>query len=87
MTPVLRAGIKYPNVMFNMARDYAKEYRDYHGKPAQRKRRSCRNKSNKIMKPGKGKDVHHKDHNPCNMKRSNMQVISRSRNRSMNKKR
>ena len=66
-----------------MARDYAKEYREYHAKPEQRKRRACRNKSNTIMKPKTGQDVHHKDGNPCNMSRSNMQNISKSKNRSM----
>ena len=68
------------------ARDYGKEYRDYHAKPEQKKRRNCRNKSNAIMKPGPGQDTHHKDGNPCNMSRSNMVNVSKSKNRSMNKK-
>ena len=67
-------------------RDYKKEYRTYHGTANQRKRRACRGKSNRMMKPGAGKDVHHKDHNPCNFKRSNMVNISAKKNRSMNKK-
>lgn len=47
-------------------RDYAKEYRDYHSKPQQRKNRSNRNKARRLMikKHGKakldGKDVDHK---------------------------
>jgi len=47
-------------------RDYAKEYRDYHGKPSQRRNRSNRNKARRLMikKHGKakleGKDVDHK---------------------------
>ena len=72
--------------MVNKPRDYAKEYRDYHGTASQRKRRSCRNKSNQAMKPGPGKDVHHKDHNPCNQSRKNMVNISKKKNRSMNHK-
>jgi hypothetical protein len=49
-----------------MGRDYAKEYREYHGKPSQRKNRSNRNKARRLMikKHGKakleGKDVDHK---------------------------
>ena len=36
-----------------MGRNYAKEYRDYHGKPEQRKRRSNRNKARrKLLKAG-----------------------------------
>jgi hypothetical protein len=47
-------------------RDYAKEYREYHAKPSQRKNRSNRNKARRLMikKHGKakldGKDVDHK---------------------------
>jgi hypothetical protein len=49
-----------------MARDYEKEYREYHSKPSQRKNRSNRNKARRLMikKHGKakldGKDVDHK---------------------------
>ena len=52
-----------------MARDYKKEYREYHGKPEQKKRRAGRNKARKlaVKKYGKealrGKDVDHKDRN------------------------
>ena len=46
------------------ARDYKKEYRDYHGKPEQIKRRAARNQSRaKLEKAGvdvRGKDVDHK---------------------------
>lgn len=71
-----------------MARDYAKEYRDYHGKPEQILARSSRNKARRKMeqagrvKKGDGKDVDHKDGNPRNNSRGNLQVLSRSRNRS-----
>lgn len=70
-----------------MARDYKKEYREYHGKPEQIARRSARNKSVRALKrEGKGskdgKDVDHIDGNPRNRARSNMRVISKSKNRS-----
>jgi hypothetical protein len=73
------------------SRDYKKEYRDYHGKPEQIKRRTARNKSRQILKDAgvdvAGKDVDHIDHNPRNMKRSNLRVRSISANRADNKKR
>tara|TARA_R110002051_G_scaffold6202_1_gene30132 strand:+ start:1591 stop:1815 length:225 start_codon:yes stop_codon:yes gene_type:complete len=68
-------------------RDYKKEYREYHGKPKQRKRRSGRNIARRIMtlagkaKKGDGKDVHHKDGNPGNNKQSNLRIESRKKNR------
>ena len=71
-----------------MARDYKKEYREYHGKPEQKKRRAGRNAARRIMKmvgrakKGDGKDVHHKDGNPLNNKRSNLKVENKSKNRS-----
>ena len=69
-----------------MPRDYKKEYREYHGKPEQIARRSARNKSVRALgREGKGskdgKDVDHKDGNPHNRSRSNMRVISKSKNR------
>jgi len=70
-------------------RDYKKEYRDYHGKPAQKKRRAGRNKARSLMikKKGKaavaGKDVHHRDRNTHNNSSSNLSIISKSKNRSM----
>ena len=48
-----------------MARDYGKEYRDYHSKPEQKKNRAMRNAARrKMVKAGKahkgdGKDVAH----------------------------
>ena len=70
-------------------RDYKKEYRDYHGKPAQKKRRAGRNKARSLMikRKGKaavsGKDVHHKDRNTRNNSSNNLSIISKSKNRSM----
>lgn len=70
-------------------RDYKREYEIYHGKPAQIARRSARNKSRRLMAKaglvhkGDGKDVHHKDNNPKDMRRSNMAVVPKSWNRSV----
>tara|TARA_R110002020_G_scaffold332198_2_gene547631 strand:- start:901 stop:1122 length:222 start_codon:yes stop_codon:yes gene_type:complete len=71
-----------------MARDYKKEYREYHSKPKQKKRRAERNAARRIMelvgrvKKGDGKDVHHKDGNTKNNSRKNLKVESASKNRS-----
>ena len=69
-------------------RNYKKEYKDYHSKPDQRKKRSSRNKARRKMQKsvGKrkivGKDIDHKDGNPLNNKRSILRVQSKSKNRS-----
>ena len=71
-----------------MARNYKKEYKNYQGKPEQKKRRAMRNKVRRMLtragkvKKGDGKDVHHKDGNPMNYKKSNLKVVRRSKNRS-----
>jgi len=71
-----------------MARDYKKEYREYHSKPKQKKRRAGRNAARRLMelagrvKKGDGKDVHHKDGNTKNNSRKNLKVESASKNRS-----
>ena len=73
-------------------RNYRKEYDNYHSKPKQRKRRSGRTAARRKMedagkvKKGDGKDVHHKDGNPMNNKRSNLKVVSKSKNRSVRRK-
>lgn len=68
-----------------MARNYKKEYRDFHGKPEQIARRSERNQSRrKMIAAGasvRGKDVHHVDGNPGNKRMSNMRVTSVRYNR------
>lgn len=72
-----------------MARDYAKEYRDYHSKPEQVKRRAGRNKARRLMidegrvKKGDGKDVDHVNKNTLDNRRSNLRIMSKSKNRSM----
>ena len=39
-------------------------------------------KAGKVQK-GDGKDVHHKDGNPLNTNKSNLKIMSRSKNRSL----
>lgn len=69
------------------ARDYAKEYREYHSRPEQIKKRSSRNKARALMiKSGKahkgdGKDVDHKDRNANNNSLKNLRVVSQKKNR------
>lgn len=70
-----------------MARDYAKEYREYHSKPEQIKRRTSRNAARRLMvKKGKvskgdGKDVDHRNRNPNNNSLKNLRVTSQKENR------
>ena len=70
-----------------MARNYKKEYKNYQGTAAQKKRRAMRNKVRRMMlrkgkvKKGDGKDVHHKDGNPMNSKKSNLKIVKRSKTR------
>ena len=69
-------------------RDYKREYNSYHAKPTQKKNRAARNKARTLLsttgrvRKGAGKDVDHKDRNPRNNSRSNLRVMSKSRNRS-----
>lgn len=67
-------------------RNYKKEYANYHGKREQKDNRNSRNKARRIAilagKEVKGKDVDHKDGNPRNNDISNLQPISKSKNRS-----
>jgi len=71
-------------------RNYKKEYKNYHSKPEQKKRRSARNHSRALMikKRGAaavaGKDVDHKDRNPQNKSTSNLRIQSKRKNRSRN---
>ena len=70
-----------------MARNYKKEYREYQGTSKQKKNRAKRNAARRklmatgVAHKGDGKDVHHRDGNPQNNARSNLQVTSRKKNR------
>lgn len=70
-----------------MARDYKKEYREYHGTPAQIKARASRNKARAEevkagrVRKGDGKEVDHKDGNPMNNAPKNRQILTRKANR------
>ena len=71
-----------------MPRNYKKEYKNYQGTTKQKKRRASRNTARNralakgIVKKGDKKDIDHKDGNPKNDKKSNLRVVSRSKNRS-----
>ena len=73
-----------------MPRDYKKEYRNYHSKPAQRARRSSRNSARLKIKKAvgssaiAGKDIDHKDRNPRNNSINNLKISSVRANRSRN---
>ena len=70
-----------------MARNYAKEYANYHSRPEQIKKRSSRNKARRLAvkegkaKKGDGKDIHHRDGNPMNNNRGNKKPMTKSKNR------
>ena len=75
-------------------RDYAKEYREYHGTPEQKKRRAQRNAARSdaeqkgLVRKGDGKEVDHLGSNrkgKLNNKR--VKVVSRSTNRKRQPKR
>jgi len=70
-----------------MPRNYRKEYDTYHGTPEQIQNRASRNaaRAGAVKKNGKakmkGKEVDHKDGNPKNNSKKNLQVMSRKANR------
>ena len=67
-------------------RNYAKEYRDYHGTPKQKRNRAKRNKARRELglKVGDRREVDHKQ--PLSRGgsngRSNLRIVSRRTNRS-----
>ena len=69
-------------------RNYKREYKTYHAKPAQKKRRAQRNTARaKMVKAGRarkgdGKDVDHKNRNTADNSTKNLRVVSKSKNRS-----
>lgn len=76
-----------------MARNYKKEYDEYHGTERQKKRRAARNKARRHMERagrvsrGDGKEVDHKDFNPENNNSSNLRVVKAKTNREKQPKR
>ena len=70
-----------------MPRNYRKEYDEYHGTEEQKKNRASRNAARRdaVKKHGKskmnGKEVDHKNGNPRDNSKKNLQIISRSANR------
>jgi|TARA_R100000426_G_C4816892_1_gene108806 hypothetical protein len=70
-----------------MARNYKKEYANYHSKSAQKKDRAMRNAARAIMKKlgktytGDKRDVAHKDNNPRNNSVANLKMQTRKKNR------
>lgn len=71
-------------------RDYAKEYRDYHGNPKQKRNRAKRNKARRDLglKVGDPREVDHR--RPLSRGggngRSNLRIVSRKTNRSKGSK-
>lgn len=72
-----------------MARDYKKEYAEYHSRPEQKKNRAMRNAARRemedrgLVRKGDGKDVDHKkplDRGGSNDP-SNLRVMSKAKNR------
>lgn len=70
-----------------MPRNYRKEYDEYHGTEEQKKNRASRNAARRdaVKKHGKsklkGKEVDHKNGNPKDNSKKNLQIISRKANR------
>ncbi len=75
-----------------MPRDYAKEYRTYHGKLEQIKRRDARNKARALMekkglvRKGGGLHVDHKNNNPLDNRPSNLRAVAVKTNLQKKKK-
>lgn len=77
-----------------MARDYKKEYKEYHGTPAQKKRRADRNAARRKaeregrVRKGDGKEVDHLgSHRTGRLKNVATRVVSRAANRRRQPKR
>ena len=70
-----------------MVRNYREEYDNYHGTEEQKKNRASRNSARRDAEKrhGKsklrGKEVDHRDGNPKNNSKDNLQIISRKANR------
>ncbi len=70
-----------------MPRNYKKEYKNYHKRPEQIKRRKERNKARAIMmkrglvKKGDNMDVHHINFDTSDNSKRNLKILPRSINR------
>lgn len=80
--------------MAKAARNYRKEYDDFHAKPSQKKRRAERNKARRkaerrgSVHKGDGKEVDHKgSHRTGSLARVPTRVVSRTANRKRQPKR
>lgn len=80
--------------MARKARNYRKEYDDYHAKPEQKKRRAQRNKANRKAKrdgrirKGDGNEVDHVgSHRTGSLSKVKTRVVSRHKNRTRQPKR
>lgn len=80
--------------MATKKRDYAKEYREYHAKPIQKKRRADRNAARRaaVKKHGKaalkGKEVDHLgSHRTGRLKNVKTKIVSKTANRKRQPKR
>jgi len=80
--------------MARAARDYKKEYREYHGTEIQKKRRADRNKARRkaarkgTVHKGDGKEVDHQgSHRTGRLRDVSTRVVSRKQNRSRQPKR
>lgn len=78
-------------LLIQKARDYKKEYQNYHGKPEQIKNRASRNAARRKLakegrvEPGDGRDVDHIDHDPMNNDDKNLRARNMNHNRADNK--
>lgn len=76
-----------------MSRDYKKEYREYHAKPEQKKRRAGRNAARRyaikkgLVSKGDGREVDHKNYNATDNRPSNLRIVSAKTNKSRQPKR
>jgi hypothetical protein len=87
------ADKKKPRKPYNKStgRDYKSDYKKFQGTESAKKDRASRNsarrdaeKSGRVSK-GDGKDVDHSDGNPRNNSKSNLKVVSKSKNRGKTK--
>lgn len=71
-----------------MARNYRNEYDKYQGTAQQKKNRASRNAARRtltkagVVKKGDGKDINHRNGNPRDNSRKNLQVTTKRANRS-----